>query len=230
MEEDGREVEHGDTAAGDAAQAFEALRAEVTGLRRDIGALHTALIEHRGPDLTPTLGELAKAQQQAAKKLSAIEQHAVIRMTAEQYRQVLENAGSALVQDATRRVQEASWAVQAEAKRLAEIAGAVRDKRRQLDVVAYAAGAALLVGILLSPLLARLLPFGLDERVAALVLHRNRWDAGAALMAADNPGSYHALREAADLIRVNQAALEQCREAATKTKKEQHCTILMTVP
>ena len=70
-------------AAGDAAQAFEALRAEVFRIGRDIGALHTALIEHRGPDLTPTLGEIAKAQQLAAKKLHAIEQHPAIRMTGE---------------------------------------------------------------------------------------------------------------------------------------------------
>lgn len=215
-------------AGGDAVQAFEALQAEVIRIGRDIGALHTALIEHRGPDLTPTLGELAKAQQLAAKKLHAIEQHPAIRMTGEQYRQTLENAGTALVQDAARRVQEASWSVAAEAKRLEATIGTARTKRRQLEVLAGVAGAALLVGILLAPFLARLLPFGLDENVAALVLHRNRWDAGAQLMAAGNPDGWKSLRISHDLVRDNESAISQCRETATKSKKEQRCLITVT--
>ena len=217
-------------AGGDAAQAFEALRVEVIRIGRDIGVLHTALIEDRGPDLTPTLGEIAKAQQLAAKKLSAIEQHPAIRMTGEQYRQTLENAGTALVQESARRVQEASWSVAAEAKRLEVIIGTARTKRRQLEVLASVAGAALLIGILLSPFLARLLPFGLDEHVAAVVLHADRWDAGARLMAATNPEGWHDLRASIDLFRVNQNALAQCREAALKAKKEQRCTIIVSMP
>ena len=212
-------------AAGDAAQAFDALRAEVVRIGRDIAALHTALIEHRGPDLTPTLGEIAKAQQHAAKKLSAIEQHPAIRMTGEQYRQTLENAGAALVQDAARGVQEASWSVAGEAKRLEATIGAARTKRRQLEVLAGVAGSALLLGVLLSPFLARLLPFGLDENVAAVVLHADRWDAGTRLMASANPDAYRTLQETAELFRTNRDALAQCREAAAKVKKEQRCTI-----
>jgi Family of unknown function (DUF6118) len=215
-------------ASGDAAQAFEALRAEVIRIGRDIGALHTALIEHRGPDLTPTLGEIAKAQQLAAKKLHAIEQHPAIRMTGEQYRQTLENAGTALVQESARRVQEASWSVAGEAKRLEATIGAARTKRRQLEVLAGVAGAALLIGILLSPFLARLLPFGLDENIAAVVLHADRWNAGMRLMASANPEAWHDLRASIDLFRVNQGALDQCREAAATAKKAQRCTLTVS--
>ena len=214
-------------ATGDAAQAFEALRAEVIRIGRDIAALHTVLIEHGGPDLTPTLGEIAKAQQLAAKKLHAIEQHPAIRMTGEQYRQTLENAGTDLVQESARRVQEASWSVAEEAKRLEATIGTARTKRRQLEVLACSAAGALVIGILLSPFLARLLPFGLDEHVAALVLHQDRWDAGGQLMASANPQGYRVLRDAADLFRANQVALDQCREAARQTKKSQRCMIMI---
>ena len=212
-------------AGGDAAQAFEALRVEVIRIGRDIGVLHTALIEDRGPDLTPTLGEIAKAQQLAAKKLSAIEQHPAIRMTGEQYRQTIENAGTALVQESARRVQEASWSVAAEAKRLEVIIGTARTKRRQLEVLASVAGAALLIGILLSPFLARLLPFGLDENIAAVVLHADRWEAGARLMASANPDSYRTLPSTAELLSANHAEITTCREAVKATKKSQRCTI-----
>lgn len=217
-------------AGGDAAQAFEDLRAEVIGLRRDIGALHTALIEHRGPDLTPTLGEIAKAQQLAAKKLHAIEQHPAIRMTGEQYRQALENAGTALVQESVRRVQEASWSIKGEATRLAQAIGTLRPKRRQFETLAMVAGGALLTGILLSPFLARLLPFGLDEHVAAAVLHADRWDAGGRLMASANPEAWRDLRNSIDLFRINRGALDQCRASAAKLKKGQRCTINLSVP
>jgi hypothetical protein len=37
--------------------------------------------------------------------------------------------------------------------------------------LAWTAGNALLIGLLLSPFVARLLPFGLDENAAASVLH-----------------------------------------------------------
>lgn len=216
-------------AAGDAAQAFEALRAEVLRIGLDIGALHTALLDHRGPDLTPTLGEIAKAQQLAAKKLHAIEQHPAIRMTGEQYRQTLENAGTALVGEAARRGTESSRDVAAQASRLESIVGTARTKRRQLEVLAGVAGAALLIGILLSPFLARLLPFGLDEHVAALVLHADRWDAGGRLMASANPDSYRTLQSTAELLSANHVEITQCREAAAKAKKDQRCVITIPV-
>jgi Family of unknown function (DUF6118) len=162
------------------------------------------------------------------KKLCAIEQHPAIRMSAVRYQQTIVNAGTMLIEEAARRVHDSSRGVSEQASLLAQSIGIARTKHQQIKLLAGSAGAALLIGVLLSPFLARLLPFGLDEHIAALVLHQDRWDAGGQLMAADNPHGYRVLREAAELFRGNQATLDQCREAAVKAKKEQRCTIMVS--
>ena len=89
---------------------------------------------------------------------------------------------------------------------------------------------ALLVGLLISPLFARLLPFGLDGWVAAFILHTDRWNAGAALMQAQNPEAWRVLMGTGKLSTNNSEALGACRDAAAKTKKEQPCTIVVPAP
>jgi Family of unknown function (DUF6118) len=89
------------------------------------------------------------------------------------------------------------------------------------------AAAALLAGLLVSPFLARLLPFGFDGRVAAFIMNADRWNAGAALMQAQSPEAWRVLMDAGKLAGDNSAAIAACREAAAKAKKEQHCTVLV---
>jgi hypothetical protein len=43
----------------------------------------------------------------------------------------------------------------------------MRGRQKQCEQLLWAAGAALVLGLLISPVFARLLPFGLDGRVAA---------------------------------------------------------------
>jgi Family of unknown function (DUF6118) len=213
---------------GDAAQAFEALRAEVVRIGRDIGALHTALIEHRGPDLTPTLGEIAKTQQLAAQRLGTLEKHPGFVLTPAQHAQAIATAGAGLMGEAVRTLRGAAVDVQQEGERLGALIGTARSQDKQWNTLIVSGVTAFIAGIVLCPFLVRLLPFGLDEHIAALALHQDRWNGGAQLMAAANPESWRALRIASELSRTNQAALDQCREAAAKAKKAQHCAITVS--
>jgi hypothetical protein len=54
-------------------------------------------------------------------------------------------------------------------------------------------------GIIVSPFLARLLPFAWDCQMAATIMGTDRWNAGAALMAAQSPGAWRDLESAADV-------------------------------
>jgi len=83
------------------------------------------------------------------------------------------------------------------------------------------------VGLLFSPVLSSLLPFGLDGRIAASIMRSDRWNAGAALMQAGNPGAWGEMEAADALLTSNKAALKLCREAAVRSKKEQRCTVLV---
>ena len=115
-----------------------------------------------------------------------------------------------------------------ERHQLAGLIGTVRKQDEQRNWLLYAASGALIVGFLVSPFVAGVLPFGGDSAVAALIMRADRWNAGIALMQAGSPDGWRGVADASDLVRVNQEALTTCREAAARVKKEQRCTI--TVP
>jgi hypothetical protein len=112
----------------------------------------------------------------------------------------------------------------------AGVIGTVRSQRKQLEWLVITAAAAFLVGLLLSPFAARLLPFGWDAGVAATTLHADRWSAGQELMKSTNPTGWATLATEINLAEANHDALSECREAAARAKKEQRCTIVMPAP
>jgi hypothetical protein len=57
-----------------------------------------------------------------------------------------------------------------------------------------------------------------------------RWEAGAALMRAQNPEAWKVLMAAEKLTADNAAVVGACRDAAAKAKKEQHCSIVVPAP
>ena len=75
-----------------------------------------------------------------------------------------------------------------------------------------------------------MLPFGWDGHVAAFIMQADRWDAGTALMQAHHPEAWRDLDVCCGAAEAQQAALAACREAAAKTKKEQHCSIVVPAP
>ena len=223
MEDDNTEGAQG--AAGDPAQAFEALRAEVAGLARMLEAVGGRLSDQRPIDYTPTLEEFAASQQAVASRLAKIEKHPALNLTAKQLQAEIAMASTELMSEAVRQVREASGRISQEASQMQSLYHQVDTHRNQRRRLAWSTAAALVIGILLSPFLARLLPLDLDTRVAGIVLHQDRWRAGAQLMALADPDGYRRLQSAADLLRANHLELDKCREAVKETKKSQRCTI-----
>jgi hypothetical protein len=212
----------------DPAQAFEDLRDEVSMLRRAVEALPGAWEENRPPDYSPDLGRIAKGLAGVVGQLDGIEKHPALRLTPEQHSQAVAQAGNMLMREASKKLDRAAQDAERERARLAGLFGTVRTQDRQFRMLCWTGGIALTVGLILSPIAAGVLPFGLNMRVAALVMQTDRWAAGAALMQAGNPESWRGVIDAANLVKVNRDALTACREAAGRSKTEQRCTI--TVP
>jgi hypothetical protein len=61
-------------------------------------------------------------------------------------------------------------------------------------------------------------------------MNADRWQAGAALMAAESPEAWRIWSSAAELQKSNAAALAACRDASVKTKKDQHCSVVVAAP
>ena len=214
--------------ATDPAQAFEDLRAEVSELRRAVAALPGAWEENRAPDYTPSLGTIAQGLMAVENQLAGIEKHPALRLTPEQHQQAVAQAGNMLMREAVQKLDRAAQDAERERHQLTGLIGAVRKQDEQRNWLLWTALGALVFGLLVSPFVAGVMPFGGDSAVAALIMKADRWNAGVALMQAGNPEGWRGVADASNLVRVNQEALAACREAAAKAKKEQRCTI--TVP
>jgi hypothetical protein len=212
--------------AGGAERAFEALRAEIAAMRQAVEFLG----KNQPGDTTVTLGEIVKALQVVGEHLQKIEQHPAISMTPAQYQRALVVAGGDMIRDSVRSLDTAARAAENERRELAGLIGSMRGQRQQWKWLAWTGGAALLLGLLISPVIARGLPFGLDGRIAAFIMQADRWNAGNALMRAQDPQAWDVLMAAGKLTVDNSTALGACRDAAAKTKKEQHCTLVVPAP
>jgi hypothetical protein len=217
--------------ADGAERAFEALRAEIAAMRQAVGALPEALKKNQpGGDYTVTLGSIVKELQTVGETLQKIEQHPAISMTPAQHQRALVVAGGDMIRDSVRSLDTAVRAAENERRELAGLIGSMRGQRQQWKWLAWTGGAALLLGLLISPIFARWLPFGWDGQVAAFIMRADRWRAGAALMAAASPEAWQDLESAAAFLKPNIATLAACRDSAAKSKKEQHCILVVPAP
>jgi hypothetical protein len=219
-------VEH----VGDPAQAFEDLRAEVSVLRRAIEALPAAIRESRPPDYSEDLAVIGKGLDEIGEQLETVLQSPSLRLTPEQQGQAIVNAGTVLVREAAQRLDRAAQEAERERSRLSGIVGQAWAQDRQFRLLCWTAGTAFAVGLALSPIIAGLLPLGLNTRLAALVMREDRWAAGADLMQAGNSSGWARLDADARFVGDNRQAIDACREAAARTGKFQHCSLTLAPP
>jgi hypothetical protein len=213
-----------------AERAFDALRAEVAAMRQAMQSLPEMIKKSRPADTTETLGAIAKKLEIVGSFIAAIEQHPAIRTTPAQYNQAIAAAGERLMHKPVRELESAKVAAVEERRELAAMIGTMRGQWKQWEWLGWTGIAAFFLGLLISPMFARVLPFGWDGHVAAFIMHGDRWDAGGALMKAQSPEAWNVLMAAGRLTTDNSAALAACRDAAAKSKKEQHCGIVVPAP
>lgn len=209
-----------------AAEAFEALRAEMIQLRVGVESLSAAFRGQVSPDYAPTLGAIAKS-------LAAVEEHPALQIAPETFVQQLRAASELSAQQSHRDLASAVQRVitaGADLERLAVGWRLGRDQTRQVAIMTtVGAVAGVVVWLCLSGPVARALPAGwnMPERMAAATLHLNRWEAGGQLMSSDSPESWGALVEASDLIRRNKKTLDRCRAAAKRAGRPQRCSLIV---
>jgi hypothetical protein len=178
-----RDEDDGQTAAE---RAFEALRAEVAAMHQALRSVPELILKNQPADYTDTLGAIAKNLEIVAKFMAAIEQHPAIRTTPAHYHQAIVAAGDGLITKSVRELDVAKAAAVAERRELAAMIGTVRGRWKQWEWLGWTGMGAFFFGLLISPMFARVLPFGWDGHVAAFIMNSDRWGAGSALMQAQN--------------------------------------------
>lgn len=223
-------MSHDDEDDGDAAQAFEDLRAEVSVLRRAVEALPEAWAAQQPADLSPEVGRILQGVTAAVVQLESIRRHLALTMTPEQYVAAIGRAGGSVMRDAAHQLDRATQEAERARQQLGYLIEAALTRAKQRRVVAWTAGVALAAGLLLSPIFIRALPLGAASHVAAFLVGADRWESGALLMQLAAPERWPGVVDALRLIRTNDAALAACREQAAKAKREQRCTVAVPAP
>jgi hypothetical protein len=216
--------------AGDPAQAFEDLRAEVSVLRRAIEAMPAAMRENRPPDYSQDLAVIGKGLDEVGEQLEAVLKSPSLTRTPEQQGQAIANAGANLIREASQRLDRAAQEAERERSRLSGIIGQAWAQDRQFKLLCWTGAAAFAVGLLLSPIIAGFLPFGLNARVAALVMREDQWTAGSDLMRRGNPQVWERFNADAAALNGNREAIDACRAALARTRKGQRCVLTLTPP
>jgi hypothetical protein len=219
------DADDGDSAAA----AFENLRAEVAALRGSIDGFPAAVQDSRPPDYAPTLGAIVKAIQGVEKRLAFIEGHPAIRLTPEQHGRAIERAGVVTLREAMATFRNEAAAIGHERRQLAQIVGAALDQEDQRGRQFWFAGAGVVLGFILFPLIAVVAPGG--THLAALATgETDRWQAGGVLMHAGSPEGWREFVFGASLARANAEAIRGCEGAAAKAGREQKCTVVVPLP
>ena len=216
-------------AAGDPARAFEDLRAEVAVMRRAVEALPEAWAENQPADYAPNFGWQKKALTLVLERLDVIEKHPALRQTPEQHQAAVARAGDGLMREAMQKLDRATQDTQRERQQLAGLIGAVRGQRDQRFWLILVGVMVFFCTFVLSPVIWRHLPFGLSSWSAAQIMNDDRWDAGWDLLHAADPSSEQQAAFGFNLVKANQKELEDCADVAVKTKKDQRCTITVSV-
>jgi uncharacterized protein DUF6118 len=216
-----------DDNGGSAERAFRALTAEVSGTRQAVRALQESLEQRRPVDTTETLGVIVSRLNTVAQSLAVMEKHPALKLTPEQHARAVVLAGEGLLREAVQKFDGAARDFTFAQRELVQTVGTIRERHQQWEWLAWTGIAAFFLGLLISPMFARLLPFGWDGQVAAFIMNADRWEAGSALMKAQSPDAWNVLMAAGKLTADNSAALGACRDAAAKAKKEQRCSIVV---
>src|SRR5712691_4587039 len=117
-------------------------------------------------------------------KSPRFEQHPAIRTTPAQYNQAIAAAGEGLMHKSVRELDSAKALAVEERRELAAMIGTMRGRWKQWEWLAWTGSGAFFLGVLISPVFARVLPFGWDGHVAAFIMQADRWNAGTELMQA----------------------------------------------
>jgi hypothetical protein len=181
------------------------------------------------PDYSPTLARLLKLSGEGAERIDALANAPALKLTPDEIAGQILRQGAAAGAAAQMELAQAIQALGHTTSVLAKSAQLIRAAQTQRRWIVGAALCGAIAGLLLwsalfGPLL-RLMPADWQgpERMAAAIMGRDRWSAGARLMALADTQAWATRQEALRLATENPRALQACRERAVRLKRAVNC-------
>lgn len=216
--------------SGDAAaEAFEQVLGELALLRQAVENL--AAEQADTPDYAPTLGAISHNQMVAAQRLDALSKSPALSLTPAAIGSQIERAAADMRAGERQTLDGVRREFEAATKAMTGKIASARERDQQFYWVLGAAFGGVVAGMLMwiaiTGPIARELPasWQVAERFAANTMGMSKWEAGAKLMAADDPDRWHAVVADEQMILDNREALKACRNAAATAEKAVPCIL-----
>lgn len=227
-----------DEEGGDeAAQAFEALRAEVTLMRRAVERLAAERMElPEAPDYSETLGVISNNLTATAQRVDALLGSPALRLTPDAFGRQMEAAGAVARGEDHRALMTARQGLDDATRQLRGYMVSQRTAFEQNRWIYLTAAIGVVVGMVIwavfAGIVARSVPASWQwpERMAARSVDMEMWDAGQHLMDTANPTAWRGMVAGDAILRSNQSAMAACIKQAVKAKKPVRCTIEVKRP
>lgn len=218
--------------ADPAAQAFARLAEKVDLLEAAITGL--AAKREAMPDYSETLGEVAARLDAMRDAINTLGRRPAMQIKPDAMAEQIAAAGTKARAEDGAMIRQARERIDGAASHMERLAGTIATIGEQRRRLLWTAGGGVLAGVLLWSFLPgailRAMPrsWHMPEGLAAHIISEpTLWDAGVRLMRADSPRAWAALNDAADLLRNNRNAIEQCHRTANGVQKPVRCMILI---
>ncbi len=221
---------------GDPTEAFEALRAEVMLMRRDLAQLSSDPPGASEPkDYDETLGKIMKIVSASFQRIDAMMASPALAMTPEHMASRIVAAAVTARQEDQRSIVTARTALEDGVRQLSDRVASARKGNEQNRRLAWGTIGGAVFGMVLWAagvgVIARAVPAGWHwpERMAAQTLRLPMWDAGRRLAATGSPETWNIMVAGAIIVRDNREAIARCKKVVAGGKPVK-CIITIGLP
>ncbi|WP_446654668.1 DUF6118 family protein [Blastomonas sp.] len=213
-------------------QALEAVARRLAGVTAAVDGFAERQQDLLGRDYSEDLGLIGQSCEGLRQVIDALAQKPALTLTPEMIARQIEAAGQGAHRDANQALVAAQGSLQSSIAALFRVTGAVRAAKRHNQMLARAAGLALVLGWIggcfIPPAIDWIVPeaWQWPEKRAESALRRDGWEAGERLLFVDNPLRWKAIQAAVRISDANSHAIAKCASRATKLRlKSVGCSI-----
>lgn len=213
-------------------QALEAVARRLAGVTAAVDGFAERQQDLLARNYSEDLALIHQSCEGLRKAVDALAQKPALALTPEMIARQIEAAGQGARRDVNQALAAAQGSLQNSIAALSRVTGSVRAAKRQNQVLAGAAGLALILGwvggFIIPPAIDWVVPEGWQwpEKRAEHALRRRGWEAGERLLLVDDPERWKVIQAAVRISESNSVAIRRCaRRAAKRRLKSVGCSI-----
>ncbi|WP_205207103.1 DUF6118 family protein [Asaia sp. As-1742] len=213
--------------SGNAAQAFDDLRAEVSVLRKSVERLPEDWRDAMPPDTSLDLGQVKRAIGVIEQRLGEIEGRSVLRMSPAEFRVGIERVVSERLTGALSGIGVVEKELAEESKALRSALPQLREAGRQKRLLGILFGVGLLVGVVAPVALLACMPVWVRQDLAIYSLPGTGISVGAGIMQRADPTFWGDVVDRYHFVDRHRDEIDQCKRFLSKDKlPEYYCSFL----